>query len=179
MEDSKILLLLNSDPSEGLREAVKKYYAYAAAIARRVLGGREQDVEECVTDAFVSVWRASQESGIRNLKGCIAYAVRNGAINRCKKLRREQSADIDELELPSEEDVVLDFEDTANARLIQNLVYGMDEPDREIFVRKYFLMEPVRAIAGRLGLDDIQVKNRLYRGRQRLKKQLEERGATA
>lgn len=179
MEDSKILLLLSSDPSEGLREAVRKYHAYAASIAGRVLGGRGQDVEECVTDAFVSVWRASQGNGIRNLKGCIAYAARNGAVNRCKKLRREQAEDIDDLELQAEEDVVLDFESAANARLIQELVFGMDEPDREIFVRKYFLMEPVRAIAGRIGLDEIQVKNRLYRGRQKLKKQLEERGTTA
>lgn len=179
MEDSEILLLLRNDPSEGLRETVGKYRTYAAAIAGRVLGKSAEDIEECVADAFAAVWKAAQNGGIRNLKGCVAYATRNGAINRYKKLLREQAADIEDLELPSEENVVLDFEDASNAREVQELVGAMDEPDREIFVRKYFLMESIRDIARRTDLDEIQVKNRLYRGRIRLRRQLEEREGTA
>ena len=104
--------------------------------------------------------------------------MRNAAINRRKKLRRESAADIDRLELPSEEDIVLDFETAADAFALQELVAAMDEPDREIFVRKYYLMEPVKEIARRTELDEVQIRNRLYRGRQRLKKQLEERDIT-
>lgn len=180
MEDCEIVSLLKSDPPRGIYEAVNKYRSYAAAIAGRVLGGSERDVEECVSDAFTAAWKIAQSGEeIRSLKGCVACAVRNAAVNRCRKLRRERAADIDELELPSEEDVVLEFEDSVNARAVQDLVCGMDEPDREIFVRKYYLMEPIKEISKRLELDEIQIKNRLYRGRQKLKKQLEERDITA
>jgi RNA polymerase sigma-70 factor (ECF subfamily) len=180
LEDREILLLLRSSPSDGLHEAVRKYRSYAAAIIERVLRGRDQDVEECLEDAFVAVWKTA-ESGkeIRSLKGCLAFAARNTAISRYKKLRREQTVDISALELPSEEDVILDFENRINSETVQQMVLSMDEPDREIFVRKYFLMEPVREIARRTLLDEIQIKNRLYRGRQKLRRQLLEREVTA
>lgn len=180
MEDKDIILLLKSEPSKGLCEAVSKYHSYAAVIIGRVLGKNAQDAEECLADAFVSVWKITQNGEeIQNLKGCIAYAARNFAINRYKKLRREQAEDIDGLELPSEDDVVLGFEDSSNTRTVQELVYSMDEPDREIFVRKYFLMESIKEIARRTMLDEIQIKNRLYRGRIKLRRELEERDVTA
>lgn len=180
MEDCEIIPLLKSEPSRGIREAVQKYRSYAAAITARILGGNEQDVEECVSDAFAAVWKIAQSSEeIRSLKGCIAIAARNAAINRWKTLRRERAADLDELELPSEEDIVLDFENSADALAVQELVACMDEPDREIFVRRYYLLESIREISRRTELDEIQIKNRLYRGRQKLRKQLEERDITA
>lgn len=180
MDDCEIVSLLKREPSRGLCEAVAKYRCYAAAIIGRVLGNRESDIEECVEDSFVSVWKISQSGEeIRSLKGCVAFAARNIAINRYKKLHREQAEDIDGLELPSEEDIVLDFENSSNARMVQTLVFSMDEPDREIFVRKYFLMESLKEIAKRTMLDEIQIKNRLYRGRMKLRRQLEERGVTA
>lgn len=55
MEDSEIVLLLKSEPSRGISEAIAKYRAYAAAIAERVIGGSERDIEECVSDAFAAV----------------------------------------------------------------------------------------------------------------------------
>lgn len=180
MEDREILLLLQSSPSEGLSEAVRKYRSYAAAIIGRVLRGREQDAEECLEDAFVSVWNAARKGdGIHSLKGCLAFAARNSALNRYKKLRREQTVDISTLELPAEDDLTLDFENRENSAAIQKLILAMDEPDREVFVRKYFLMESVKEIARRTLLDEIQIKNRLYRGRQKLRRQLSERDVTA
>lgn len=179
MEDCEIVPLLKSEPSRGIYEAVRKYRSYAAAIAGRILSA-EQDVEECVSDAFAAVWKIAQSGEeIRSLKGCVACAARNAAINRCKKLRRERAASLEEMELPSEEDIVLDFENSADAGTVQELVACMDEPDREVFVRRYYLLESVREISRKTELDEIQIKNRLYRGRQRLKKQLEKRDITA
>lgn len=177
MEDSQIILLIKDNPPEGLKEAIQKYRGYVGAIVTRVLSGSERDVEECVADTFVSVWkyiRAGNE--VHNLKGCIACTARNTALNRLKKLKREAMADISELELPSDGDTALDFETEENLREIQELVVRMDEPDREIFVRKYFLMESLKEISKRTRLDETQIRNRLYRGRQKLRKQLEERG---
>jgi RNA polymerase sigma-70 factor, ECF subfamily len=180
LEDSEIIPLLKDDPSKGLYEAVQKYRSYAAAIIGRILGENEQDLEECIADAFVAVWKTVQSGQeFRSLKGCVACAARNTAINRYKKLSRERTAYIEEEELSSGEDIMLDFEDEANAHILQELITGMDEPDREIFVRKYFLFESVREISKRTELNEIQIKNRLYRGRQKLRRQLEERDVTA
>lgn len=178
MEDSQIVSLLKSDPPRGLEEAIQKYRGYVGAIAARVLETVEEDVEECVSDTFVSVWKyIRQGNEIHNLKGCIACTARNLALNRLKQRKRSNVVELGELELESEQDMALEFESEENLRAIQELVYRLDEPDREIFVRKYFLMESLKEISRRTALDEIQIRNRLYRCRQKLRKQLEERGA--
>lgn len=176
LEDSQIILLLRNSPSDGLYEAILKYRDYAAAIASRILGGTGPDAEECVEDAFVSIWKYARDGdGIRSLKGCVACSVRSAAINRRKQFARRNAVNIDDLELAAEDDVVLQLESEGDAIVVQELVGGMDEPDREIFVRKYFLFESIREISRRTMLDETQIKNRLYRGRQKLRKQLKER----
>lgn len=60
--------------------------------------------------------------------------------------------------------------------LVCALVGGLPSPDREIFLRKYYLLESTRQIAGALGMSEGSVNTRLTRGRQRLRRQLEEKG---
>ena len=176
MDDTEIISLIKKEPSKGLYEAVKKYYGYAAAIAQRVLPTRTQDIEECISDAFVSVWKyINEQNEIHNLKGFVACTVRNDAINRLKKLRYENSEGIANIEIPSDDNLILDFESKSSAAEVRGLVLAMDEPYREIFVRRYFLFESIRDIAKHMMLDRVQVKNCLYRGRLKLRRQLEER----
>ena len=176
LDDNEIILLIKEEPSKGLYEAVKKYRGYAAAIAQRVLPEKPQDIEECVSDVFVSVWKyINCGSKIQNLKGFVACAVRNDAINRLKKLKRENSGEIGNIEIPSDDDLILDFENKSNAADVRRFIFEMDEPYREIFVRRYFLFESIRDISKHMMLDRIQIKNRLYRGRLKLRRQLEER----
>lgn len=177
MEDSEIVLLLKSKPSDGLYEIIKKYRSFVAKITGRILRGNQQDVEECIDDTFLSVWKAAGDTGseITNLKGYLACTARNTAINRYRKLTRLNVVDIDEIDFAEENDMMLEFENKNNAITLQGLIAAMDEPDREIFIRKYFLFEKVKDIATQTELDEVQVKNRLYRGKQKLRKQLEER----
>ena len=177
MEDSSIVLLLKNKPSDGLYEMIKKYRSYVAAITGRVLRGNQQDIEECIDDTFLSVWRAAgdAENEIANLKGYLSCTARNIAINRYRQLARLNVIDIDEIDLAEENDMLLEFENKGNAIALQELIAAMGEPDREIFIRKYFLFEKVKDIAIQTRLDEIQIKNRLYRGKQKLRIQLEER----
>ena len=58
------------------------------------------------------------------------------------------------------------------------LVAALEPPDREIFLRKYYLMQSSREIAAALDLRVSTVNTRLSRGRDRLRRQLQERGYT-
>ena len=61
---------------------------------------------------------------------------------------------------------------------LQKTVLAMPEPDREIFIRRHFLLQPVREIAAAVSMNEKQVKNRLYQSRLKLKKQLIRKGVT-
>ena len=50
------------------------------------------------------------------------------------------------------------------------------ELDRGLFIRRYFYLDSVAALAARFGMNQGQVKTRLHRLRERLKKALEAEG---
>lgn len=177
MDDEEIILLLQRDPAAGLRELIRKYRALAAAIAGRVLSSRS-DVEECVQDTFVKIWKnAPGLAAEGSLKGYVACAARNTAISRWRALSRRRERFMD----PPEEGGNDPLEDLAfreDVSQLREAVCGLEEPDREIFLRHYFLFEKLADIAPHVGLTVEQLKKRLYRGRLRLRKALEERGVT-
>ena len=59
-------------------------------------------------------------------------------------------------------------EDTVGA-----LVAAFGPPDREIFLRRYYLLQSVREIAAALGMSAGAVNVRLHRGRERLRRALQ------
>lgn len=50
----------------------------------------------------------------------------------------------------------------------------LKEPDREIFVRKYYYMESMASLAERFGVNVKSIDNTLWRSKQRLRKILKE-----
>lgn len=180
MEDRQIILLLREDPSEGLRKAIEKYGGLVKTVVSRVLPYHAEDVEECVADTFVNIWKTAGriDPDTGTFKGLLLCTARNTAINRYHQLRRRQVISLDTVDLVSDEDIAMTVISGEACRELQRLILEMGSPDKEIFFRKYFLFEKVREIAARLSLDEVQVKNRLYRGRQRLSKKLEERGVS-
>lgn len=181
MDDKAIIRLMQSGrPEKGLHEAIRKYEGILTAVASRVLRGSAQDVEECVSDTFVAVWKhigaLDPDSG--SLKGYLICTARNLAINRYHQLKRNSVVVLtDELsEIVSEQDIetlVLDAEDTG---VLLELIGEMEEPDREILKRKHFLCEPVKSIARRLDLEPNQVTYKLHKAKTTLREALVKRG---
>jgi len=181
VQDSQIIELMQSNPSEGLYEAINKYNGLLVAVVSRILRGMQQDVEECVSDAFLNVWKSRDrlDPETSTLKGFLLCTARNVAINRYKQLKRHDTAPLDETqELVSADDVELEVMQAEDVQVLMQLINELHEPDREIMLRKHFLFEPVKDIAERLAMDPIQVKNRLYQAKKRLKTTLVERGVS-
>ena len=62
------------------------------------------------------------------------------------------------------------------AAFLRAAVLAMEETDRDIFLRHYYLCQTVETIAGTLNMNPSTVKARLRRGREKLKKTLREGG---
>ena len=166
-DEQGLLMAIRQQPEQGLAAAIEQY------------GGLVQDVEECTSEVF---WRFYQNADNfqteRSLKSYLCGIARHVAIDRLRQLGRT-----DWQQLPQEANARGVWADPADElaaadcqRLVQQCVDALPQPDRDIFILRYYFGERVSAIAGRLGLETKAVENRLYQGRLRLKKALVERG---
>lgn len=167
------------DPDTGLRWAMREHAALVRGILRRVLPGKDRDVEECMSDVFVSLWRHAgrlyeMEVPVR---AWLIVTARNTGINRYRALGRREELPLTEELLQTLTELPADPDSDA-AEQVSALVAAMEPPDREIFLRKYYLLQSGREIAAALGLSVANVNTRLSRGRERLRRQLRKGGIT-
>lgn len=178
--DEELMAEIRQNPEQGLAAALEVYGGLVKAVCRRALGGASpQDVEECVAESFWRLYKsaASWQSG-RSLKSWLCGIARHIALDRRRSLCRlvpvSEGAELEQLADPA--DLVEQLGTLEQRRLVQECVCALAEPDRQIFIRRYFWGEKVGAIAAALQLPPKTVENRLYRGRQRLRTALLERG---
>lgn len=180
LEDSKLIFLLINEPEQGIRESIIAYGALVKMLSMNILGAENKgDIEECVADTFVKLWKSIQafDPDKGKLKNFIAGIARHTALDCYRKLYK--SRDI----LPLEEQTLEFFVDMAeeterrnNEIVIKEVVNELKEPDREIFIRRYFYYESIKSIAEKLELDVKKIENTLYRGKKKLQEKLIERG---
>ena len=182
MNDNEIIASLTSRDQNGLSELQSKYGAKLTGIARGILGNG-QDAEECVNDAYLSVWNNVPPDKPQSLFAYVSKIVRNTALTKlrdgsAKKRRAEITVCIDELEdvLPSGDDVSQRIEAAELSALIKNFLRSCDEDERDIFILRYYGFMRVADIAKKYGFTQSRVKMSLKRYRDRLSEYLERNG---
>ena len=170
--DAALLALLQSDPQAGLARLLDAYGGLIHGVVRRILPRNPEDAEECVADVLVAAWQsAGRLAGEpdRPLQGWLALTARHIAIDRYRRLRRRPGTD------PLDETLAVDWllepRTSEGEDCIAELVAALPAPDHEIFLRRYYLLEPSRTIAAALGMSEHTVNVRLSRGRARLRRQ--------
>lgn len=185
MTDEALLLEIHKNPSKGFDLLFKEYSALVLNVCRRVLLplGTEEDAQECASDVFVAFYknRESFDPSRCSFKGFLAFNAKNAAIDRYRKLKREngKTSPIDLLgedELPLAEAAFEKSEDREKSRLIAAAIRSLGEPDSTILMRKYFLGESAKEIAGRLSLAPAAVQKRAQRALEKLKNKLTREG---
>lgn len=179
MEDSEIVQLLKDSPDDGLNALLKEYGGLLKAIVLRILGAAGKDEgEEVLSDILLRFWQSvevidpEREGGI---KAYLCKIARNTAINR--KRKRDKLADITlEWELASDFDMDEAVIHNMNESVVTAAVNSLPEPDRTIFIRRYYCCQRVKTIAEEMGLSPKRVENVLSRKKSRLKSFLNERG---
>lgn len=179
MRDQDLVRLLQKDPDSGLQAALRGYGPLIKAVLVRILPRDPRDVEECMADVLVALWRCAGQLECQKtpLRPWLIVTARNRGIDRYRTLRRHAALSLDD-ELGRTLGELAAFDQTAGdaADLVGALVAAMDPPDREIFLRKYYLLQTSKEIAAALGMGESAVNTRLSRGRERLRRQLQQKG---
>lgn len=179
MEESYILQGMRENNIVCYEKLIDRYSSYIVRVVMKVAGNRlsKEDVEEFCADVLVKIWEDRQRLtiGEGKLKAYIGSMARNRTLNclrtkgKCELVPLEE--DVIEYETP--ESNLMKDED---AKFINEVVSTLPEPDREIFIRRYFYMEKVIDIARTLGINTQTVGTKLFRGKKKLEKALSERG---
>jgi len=176
MNDHLSARLKQGDPA-ALEEAMDRYTAYAAKIIAVYLNRAlpAEDMEEVLSDVFVSLWN-SRERLTGEIKPYLAAIARNAAR---QKLRQSHFTET----LPENWDLQDDappleqrIESAEQASVLRQALNSMASEDRNLFIRIYFLEQTVEEIAAVTGQNASTLRVRLHRGRKKLRQILLERG---
>ena len=167
MNERTLLRLLRDGDTAALGEIIGQYTPYLYAVAANILGHAlpQEDIEEVVSDSFVSLWTHRQDVAPGKLKPWLAAVCRNRAKDALRARRLAEPLDDDLLEVAAEGDMEQSV-----------LRAELTEPDGEIFRRHYFLYQKTGEIADALGMNAATVRTKLARGRERLRAYFSERG---
>jgi len=182
MEEQKIVKLMIDNPEAGIHEAMKQYGGAVETICRNFLYDcQEMDIEEAIADSFIKLWKAKDRIGINNkesLKSYLYTIARNTAKDKRRTLNKVSIYSLDEVELQLQAplNVEEDFARKSNERILHECLNDTEEPDRSVFILRYFYGEKIKDIAQRLELAPKKVENILCRGKVKLENALKERG---
>ena len=180
MEDKRIVQLFWKRSEQGIEALQQKYGSFLFRIAMNLLSNK-QDSEECVNDTYLQTWNSIPEARPDNLKLYTGRITRNLAINRIKhnsaqKRGRQITELLSELSecVPDSGNIPgIEYEQALLQNTIASFVAGLEQTNRVIFVRRYWMGENVGAIAALVGISENAVSTRLFRMRAELRKALE------
>ena len=175
MNEKRALALLREDRPGGLDWFIDKYTAYVSAIARNILGRAmtAEDVEEVTADVFVTLWKNRTKPRPGQAKGYLGALARSRAINKLRQAGADLELEDDAIALPGTDPETLTCARERD-EAVRRAVRSMTEPDREIFVRYYYYCQTTAEIGEKLHMPAATVRQRLKRGRDRLRDVLSE-----
>ena len=168
MTDRELLAQLHHAPDAALAALTARYAPLAAAIAGRVLPGRQADIEEIAADTLIKIWQTGDSLAAETLRGFVITTARNLAIDRWRVLRRR--AEVPLFDNDVEDSDFLEREVLGS--VLAEQIRPLSPPDGEIFLRHYLLLETAAEIGTRYGLTESAVRSRLHRARKLLQKEV-------
>lgn len=180
MDDSKIIDLYFKRDETAIEETDRKYGAYCYTVANNILSSHE-DAEECVNDTWMRTWNSIPPQRPQALKLFLLRITRNISLDRLKAVKAkkrgggETELAIEELSecIPGAGDVIDELIEDELSRLIRRFVHSLPDTERAIFVRRYFFLDSVKAVADRYGMSEGSVMTRLSRTRKKLRTLIE------
>ena len=164
MDDSGIVeLYLNRDEAAIARTSEKygqRLRSFSLGIVQDL-----QTAEECENDTYMAAWSSIPPHAPRDyFYAFLARITRHLSLNRC----RERS--------PGGEDLDRRVDDRALAEAINGFLGALGEEKRNLFLRRYWYLDSIAAIAKRYGFSQSKVKTTLFRTRNQFRDYLKKEG---
>lgn len=183
MDDAGIVELYLLRDEEAIGQTSAKYGSRLRALSYGIVLDRET-AEECENDTYLEAWNSIPPHEPRSyLYAFLARITRHISLNCCRdRSRLKRSAYIVELStemeecIPAPNDLDCRMDDLALSEAINGFLRSLDKEKRNIFVRRYWYLDPLADIAKRFAVSESKVKTTLFRCRRELRQWLEKEG---
>lgn len=183
MEDARIIDLYWQRDESAISETAAKYGKYLHSISYGILRN-EEDAEECVSDTYAGAWQAMPPHRPSVLSAFLGKITRRISISLWRKRSAEKRGGgetalaLDELEecVSGEGDAESEAELRELREKLNAFLRALSPTERQVFLRRYWYMDPVADIAGRFACSESRIRSMLYRTRKKLRAMLEEEG---
>lgn len=180
MKDSDIINLYWEREEKAIAATAEKYGSYCYSIAYNILYNHE-DAEECVNNTYLGAWDSMPPHRPDCLSVWLGKITRNISLNRYKQYHTKKRGCgqaelvLTELEecIPSQENVEQVVDEMVFVEAINRFLYAQPEQKRNIFIRRYWYLSPIRDIAKVYGMSESKAASLLFRMRNKLKAYLE------
>lgn len=183
MDDGKIVELFLARDEDAISQTAKKYGTRLRSLSHDIVEDT-LTAEECENDTYLEAWNSIPPHEPRTyLYAFLARIIRHISLNRCRdrdRLKRnaficELSAEMEAC-IPSPDDGTCRIDDIVLADAINKFLSSLDSRTRIIFVRRYWYLDSVSAIARRFAVSQSNVKVTLFRCRNKLREHLKKEG---
>ena len=178
LNDNKLIARLQNKDQKALEQIIEKYTPFVSAVIFNVSKGSlsKEDIEETVTDVFVTLWKNADNIIEDRLKGYICRIAKTRALNKISSVSAHQLLNIDDYDLEDDFSISAEVEQKQLAVELREIISEIEMPDREIIVRYYYYLQNTSKIAQVMNLNINTVKSKLRRARDKIKTKLIERG---
>lgn len=173
INESNFIKELRKSNQNALDYLMDQYGALIKSIVMKVLWIYRDEfmVDECISDILIAIWnnidKYDETKG--SFKNWICTIARYKAVDTYRK----HKSSVDSEDIPDNLNPIMAAEDEYliqnDKKVLLKLIDEMDEPDRTIFVMKFFLGESTKKIGETVNLTVGAVNTRISRGREKLK----------
>lgn len=178
MSDAELLDLLRKNSEKGLKALIAQYSGLVYTVVRRNLPEAlcTADAEACAADVFSEFYLDldKYDPSKGSIKAWLCVIARHNAVDLARRSTAVLSLDEEICEDTKEISLGNDLEELELRRAVLSEVKLLNEPDREILLRKFYLGESSKEIAARLKMSVSNVDARTSRAVERLRKKLDD-----
>ena len=131
-----------------LEKIINKYSKLLWSVSSKILTGigNEQDVEECIADVFIDLWKEPDKFDPTrgSLKSWLCLKCKSKSLDRFRKLTSHITDELDEGILTDLMEPGKEITRRENMKSIRSAVLSLDEPAREIMIRRFLWNKSLR-----------------------------------
>ncbi len=176
MEENELIKNYKRSGKLDIQKAYHSFYHYVYTIAIHMAKGKlkEEDIEEIISDTFLVLWKNQNKlEENKKIKPYIAGITKKLSQEKIRKSRTY-------FDLADFENRIENFEWMQEEReeiyLLKEIVNQLRKQDKEIFEQYYYQAKKIKEIAKEFKLSEFTIKQRLYRIRKRIKKEIDKKG---